>query len=162
MNLRSVEKEGGSDMQWPKSKNEVNWGTVIGVGITLIIPCVGFVVWMVTNANKAEENHRIFLTYQSQHADLHKDRNVAIETALTDLRARVSTAEGNIVNDKRALDNHEYRITVLSAGAENITSNVSELKTEMSEMRSDIRLTNQRLEQVINLLGAQPNPRNTQ
>lgn len=149
-------------MQWPKAENKINWNTLVSPVLTLCILFGGWVWWFSGQSSSIETLRRDFQTYVATHSDLHKDRNVSIETSLTDIRARLSQAENNIVNDKRALDNHEYRITVLSAGAENLTSSVSEIKTEMGEMRSDIRLTNQRLEQVINLLGAQPNPRATQ
>lgn len=129
---------------------------VAGFVITLVATLGGWLWYAAGKDQQINQIQRDFNAYTTSHADLHKDRNVAISAFQAEVNTRLNGFDNNAAEMRRIVDNHEFRTTVLEAGAANLSTTVSEIKTEMGEIKADIRLTNQRLEQVIGLLGGTP------
>lgn len=140
-------------MQWPTSKNEINWGTVIGVAIAILPMAVGFIVWIVTVSNSVEENSRAFATYQSVHAELHKEAKAGNAAQFADLNARLIAQEGL---------NAQYRLVALEASMKAFENSIIKLNTDLTDTRTEIRLMSQQMGQIIEYIrgGAIP-PRST-
>lgn len=126
-------------MQRPSWKFELNIGTMLPVFILL-----GSWIWFFSGqSSQITTLARDFNTYQMDHAELHKEAKSGNSTQFADLNARMAVQERM---------NAEYRLSALEARAASADQNVSELKRDMGELRTEQRLTNQQLSQIIEFL----------
>lgn len=122
-------------VQKPTFKNELNLTTVVmAVGL---VATLGGWIWQASGTNtRIEARLDKFDAYVLEHAQLHKDRNVAIsaDAARTDQRFIAVETMG------RKVDQLEYRVTVQEQGSVNLTRSVEELKSNVSTLTADTRV----------------------
>lgn len=148
-------------MRLPTTKNEINWGTVVPVGITILVLGAGMMFYvrdgLINNANATKSVDEKFAAYIATHAEMHKDATALRTGELARLDERLKTVESA---------NAHFRLTNLEAMWQNTAASMSEIKEQVTSVQSDIRLSNQKAEamerkmdQMLNILtGGLPLP----
>lgn len=112
----------------PVFKNEFNVTTVVAlVGLASVL---GGWVWTASSTTSE------LRTWQVNHEQLHKDRNVTISSD----QARTDQRLTGLEADSRKIENLAYRVTVQEQGSANLAKSVEELKNTVNGQSADIRV----------------------
>jgi uncharacterized coiled-coil protein SlyX len=127
------------NVQKPVFKNEFNLTTA--ATLLGIVTLVGGWVWSASGtAAQIGELDRKFTAYTVEHAQLHKDRNIAITAQDARSDQRLISVETAIQTQARKQDQLEYRTTVQEQGSASLSRSVEELKNTVNGQSADIRV----------------------
>lgn len=130
-------------VQKPVFKNEFNLTTL--ATLLGLIAVIGGWVWTASGTARELQSNigeldRKFTTWTSDHAQLHKDRNVAISADAARNDQRLISVETTIQTQARKQDQLEYRTTVQEQGSASLSRSVEELKNTVNGQSADIRV----------------------
>ena len=141
-------------MQFPRARNEINWTGVALGSVPLVLVIVGVLFWGRDLSNRVEVHGRDLVAYQTAHAEVHKDASAQRTGEISRLNTQIEALMSQ---------NLPYRVGSLEAQYKHTSDSMAEIKTQINNLSSDQRLTNQKLDQLINMInGENPlrSPRN--
>lgn len=138
-------------MQFPKAKNEINWGTALPFLFAVALSIGGWVWYFSALAQRTDSTFIQMDTAINKVAnDLHEYKAVNGETR----REIVSETAGKFASLEARLNTHDqvnagYRLPRLEASIDSTNKAVDELKAAVASLGAEQRLTNQKLDQMI-------------